>query len=172
MRWDQRKMKQSMDMRGLLRSSTNSPPPPPAAAVALALFLLPVESADGHEGEGGLFLPQAADASPPAPAGWGGRMRLAAAAVGVVLARRPLMLPGLFFLGDLTTDRAGCVLLLGEGGRGVAWAGESFFFLFFLLLLMLGSSTTTSISTSVSLQARALRNSTEKRGPDDHDGEE
>lgn len=170
MRWDQRKMKQSMDMRGLLRSSTNSPPPPPAAAVALALFLLPVESADGHEGEGGLFLPQAADASPPAPAGWSGRMRLAAAAVGVVLARRPLMLPVLFFLGDLTTDRAGCVL--GEGGRGVAWAGESFFFLFFLLLLMLGSSTTTSISTSVSLQARALRNSTEKRGPDDHDGEE
>lgn len=161
-----------MDMRGLLRSSTNSPPAPPAAAVGRALFLLPVESAERHEGEDGLFLPQDADAEPPAPAGGArggsGRTRLAAV-VGVVLARRAVMLPGLFFLGDLTTDRAGGVL--GEDGRGEAEAGESFFH-FFLLLLMLGSSTTTSISTSVSLQARALRNSAEKRGPDDNDGEE
>lgn len=163
-------MKQSMDMRGLLRSSTNSPPPPPEAAVGLALFLLPAESADRHEGEDGLFLPL--DAEPPAPAGGArggsGRTRLAAV-VGVVLARRPVLLACLFFLGDLTTDRAGGVL--GEGGRGVAEAGESFF-LFFPLLLMLGSSTTTSVSMSVSLQALTLRNSAEKRGPDDDGGEE
>jgi hypothetical protein len=54
MKCDQRKMKQSMDMMGLLRSSTNSPPPtviPAAATVAPAPFLRPPESADLHEDE-------------------------------------------------------------------------------------------------------------------------
>lgn len=177
-RWGQRKMKQSMDMRELLRSSTSSPPTltPATPAVALALFLLPAESGHQEEEDGLLFLQ---DIEPPAPVpaggtrgrgrGGNGCMRLAA----VVGAIRWLLLPlpDFFFVGDLTTDRAGGVLGEDDGrGRGAAEDGRESF-LFFFLLLLLGSSTTTSM-LPMSLQARTLRYPEAKKGPvPDDEGE-